>query len=129
MTDPSPWWDRESTPTGGRSCWRAAASFRRSASGFAGAGFLEVDPPALQVSPGNEIHLHAFATELATPGGGRAPLYLHTSPEFTCKKLLAAGEPRFLASPMCSATASADRRTIPSSPCWSGIERTSPTKR
>jgi lysyl-tRNA synthetase class 2 len=46
------------------------------------------------VSPGNEVHLHAFATELATPSGGRTPLYLHTSPEFTCKKLLAAGEAR-----------------------------------
>ena len=57
-------------------------------------GFLEVETPALQVSPGNEVHLHAFATELMTPGGGRTPLYLHTSPEFTCKKLLAAGEAR-----------------------------------
>jgi lysyl-tRNA synthetase class 2 len=57
-------------------------------------GFLEVETPTLQVSPGNETHLHAFATEIATPGGARAPLYLHTSPEFACKKLLAAGERR-----------------------------------
>lgn len=54
--------------------------------------FVEVDTAALQVSPGNETHLHAFATELVGPGGARQPLYLHTSPEFACKKLLAAGE-------------------------------------
>jgi lysyl-tRNA synthetase class 2 len=94
VTDPSPWWDRDIYAdrrsfllARGRILSALREWFRRR-------GFLEVDPPALQVSPGNEIHLHAFATELATPGGGRAPLYLHTSPEFTCKKLLAAGEPR-----------------------------------
>ena len=57
-------------------------------------GFVEVEPAALQVSPGNETHLHAFATELIGPAGRRRPLYLHTSPEFACKKLLAAGESR-----------------------------------
>jgi lysyl-tRNA synthetase class 2 len=59
-------------------------------------GFVEVETPALQVSPGNEAHLHTFATELDTLGGTRQPLYLHTSPEFACKKLLAAGEPRIV---------------------------------
>jgi lysyl-tRNA synthetase class 2 len=58
--------------------------------------FLEVETPALQVSPGNETHLHAFATELVRPDGGRSPLYLRTSPEFACKKLLAAGERRIV---------------------------------
>ena len=48
----------------------------------------------LQVSPGNEAHIGAFATELESPGGGRRRLYLHSSPEFSCKKLLAAGENR-----------------------------------
>jgi lysyl-tRNA synthetase class 2 len=46
----------------------------------------------LQVSPGNETHLHAPRTELAGAGGERATRYLRTSPEFACKKLLAAGE-------------------------------------
>ena len=46
----------------------------------------------LQVSPGNEAHLHAFATERVAPGGVRERIYLHTSPEFACKKLLAGGE-------------------------------------
>lgn len=56
--------------------------------------FIEVDTAALQVSPGNETHLHAFATEAIAIDGKRAPLYLHTSPEFAAKKLLAAGEER-----------------------------------
>jgi len=59
---------------------------------FEGQGFLEVEPALLQVSPGNETHLHAFATELIGPDGTRRPLFLPTSPEFACKKLLAAGE-------------------------------------
>lgn len=63
---------------------------------FAERDFVEVDPSALQVSPGNEAHLHAFATQALTTDGWPAPLFLHTSPEFACKKLLAAGERRIL---------------------------------
>jgi len=59
---------------------------------FEAQGFTEVEVAALQVSPGNEAHLHAFATEAVGTAGDRSPLYLHTSPEFACKKLLAAGE-------------------------------------
>jgi len=55
---------------------------------------VEVETSALQVSPGNELNLFAFATELVDPDGTRRRLYLHTSPEFACKKLLAAGEER-----------------------------------
>ena len=63
---------------------------------FAGADFVEVETGALQVSPGNEIHLHAFATTLVAPDGTASRRYLRTSPEFACKKLLAAGEPRIV---------------------------------
>jgi elongation factor P--(R)-beta-lysine ligase len=63
---------------------------------FAAEDFVEVETGALQVSPGNETHLHAFATTLAAPDGARSPLYLRTSPEFACKKLLAAGERRIV---------------------------------
>jgi elongation factor P--(R)-beta-lysine ligase len=63
---------------------------------FAAHDFIEVETSALQVSPGNETHLHAFATELIGPGGERQALYLRTSPEFACKKLLAAGEARIV---------------------------------
>src|SRR4051812_39675041 len=59
---------------------------------FEAAGFTEVECGALVVSPGNETHLHAFETRLAGPDAVSTPLYLHTSPEFAAKKLLAAGE-------------------------------------
>ena len=63
---------------------------------FAGRGFVEVETPALQVSPGLEPHLAAFETALGAPlgDGPAAPMFLHTSPEFAMKKLLAAGEER-----------------------------------
>ncbi len=50
---------------------------------FAAEGFIETDVGALADTPGAETHIAAFAAE------GR---YLHTSPEFAMKGLLAAGE-------------------------------------
>jgi len=73
---------------------RIKAAIRR---WFEGQGFVEVEPAALQVSPGNETHLHAFSTTLTEPDGRHRCLYLHTSPEFACKKLLTAGERRIFA--------------------------------
>jgi elongation factor P--(R)-beta-lysine ligase len=72
---------------------RIAAALRRF---FAAQDFVEVDTAALVLSPGNEAHLHAFATELVAPAATRTRLYLRTSPEFACKKLLAAGERRIV---------------------------------
>ncbi|PRX11336.1 UNVERIFIED_ORG: lysyl-tRNA synthetase class 2 [Martelella mediterranea] len=63
---------------------------------FAGEDFVEADLPALQVSPGNETHLHGFSTAMIGNDGGAQTMYLHTSPEFTAKKLLAAGEERLV---------------------------------
>jgi lysyl-tRNA synthetase class 2 len=59
---------------------------------FEGQGFTEVECGALVASPGNETHLHAFATSRTGPDGVAHPAFLHTSPEFAAKKLLAAGE-------------------------------------
>jgi lysyl-tRNA synthetase class 2 len=92
MTEASPWWtphvhaDRRP-----RLMLRnaIAAGLR---DWFAAHDFVEVETAALQVSPGNEAHLAAFVTEAVGPDGARSSLYLHTSPEFACKKLLAAGE-------------------------------------
>jgi lysyl-tRNA synthetase class 2 len=52
-------------------------------------GFVESECAQLVTAPGAETHLQAFAIE---PARGRR--FLHTSPEFACKKLLAAGERR-----------------------------------
>ncbi len=70
---------------------RIAAAVRAA---FVEDGFIEVETPALQVSPGNETHLHAFGTDLVGPDGATRRLYLRTSPEFAAKKLMAAGEPK-----------------------------------
>jgi len=74
---------------------QARAAITASVRGFfAEQGFVEVETCVLQVSPGNETHLHAPRTEIIRPDGSRASRYLRTSPEFACKKLLAAGEER-----------------------------------
>ncbi|TCK28206.1 lysyl-tRNA synthetase class 2 [Ancylobacter aquaticus] len=92
----SPWWSPES-----HADRRPFLLARRNIQAalratFAEQDFIEVETPILQVSPGNETHLKAFATELERPDGSRTPRYLHTSPEFTAKKLLAAGEKRIV---------------------------------
>jgi lysyl-tRNA synthetase class 2 len=61
---------------------------------FDAAGFIEVEPALLQASPGNEAHLHGFATRMIGVDAIARTAYLHTSPEFAMKKLLAAGEQR-----------------------------------
>jgi lysyl-tRNA synthetase class 2 len=94
MSQPSPWWtldvhaDRQPFLRARRRVLAALRYYLETRD------FAEVETAILQVSPGNEAHLHAFSTELATPDGGRRQLFLHTSPEFACKKLLAAGERR-----------------------------------
>ena len=89
---PSPWWDKD-VHSDRRPMLlargRITAAFRAH---FADQGFVEVECAALQASPGNEAHLHAFATQAIGTDGSRRELFLHTSPEFACKKLLAAGE-------------------------------------
>ncbi|MBX9925702.1 MAG: EF-P lysine aminoacylase GenX [Hyphomicrobiaceae bacterium] len=96
-SSPSPWWDRE------RHADRRPRLIDRNRiksavrSWFEAEGFTEVEPGCLQVSPGNEAHLHAFRTEQIGTDLARRDLYLHTSPEFAMKKLLAAGEERIFA--------------------------------
>jgi len=94
MVGRSPWWDPQ---------FHADRRPLLAARGHIAAGlrtylggqdFTEIEAAILQVSPGNEAHLHAFATDLKTPQSGTERRYLHTSPEFACKKLLAAGERR-----------------------------------
>jgi len=90
----SPWWSA-ARHADIRPFLRARAAITRAVRAwFDDQGFAEVETGILQVSPGNEIHLHAPRTELVGPSGERAARYLRTSPEFACKKLLAAGEER-----------------------------------
>src|ERR1700681_979018 len=97
MTAASPFWTSR-RHADRRTFLLARARFVSALRGWCEAqGFVEVEPAVLQVSPGNEAHLHAFATELVSPGGVRVRRYLHTSPEFAMKKLLAAGETRIFA--------------------------------
>ena len=88
----SPWWSPQRRPD--RAPFLAARGriTRATRAWFEAEGFTEVETAALQISPGNEAHLHAFATEALTTDGQARPMYLHTSPEFACKTLLASGE-------------------------------------
>lgn len=97
MTDASPWWD-ENRHADRRGFLIVRDRIRRALRAwFEAEGFIEVEPGIAQVSPGNETHLHAFATEAVGTDLARVPLYLNTSPEFAMKKLLAAGEEKIFA--------------------------------
>ncbi|MCC6919911.1 MAG: EF-P lysine aminoacylase GenX [Alphaproteobacteria bacterium] len=89
----APWWepaahaDRAPFLRGRVAIRRAVRNF------FEGQGFTEVETALLGASPCAETHLHGFRTELVS-GEGAVERWLPTSPEFACKKLLAAGETR-----------------------------------
>jgi len=92
MSSNRPWWNPE-VHADRRPLLAARARIKAAIRAwFEAQGFAEVETGVLQVSPGNEAHLHAFKTELIGPALSRTALYLHTSPELACKKLLAAGE-------------------------------------
>lgn len=91
---PSPWWSA-SRHADRKPFLMARAAITKALRGwFDEQGFAETETGILQVSPGNETHLHAPRTELVRSDGSHATRYLRTSPEFAAKKLLAAGETR-----------------------------------
>jgi lysyl-tRNA synthetase class 2 len=61
---------------------------------FESEGFVEVETPILQAAPGAEVHLTGFATAWELPDGEECERWLHSSPEFAMKKLLAGGMPK-----------------------------------
>ncbi|RVU33753.1 EF-P lysine aminoacylase GenX [Hwanghaeella grinnelliae] len=88
------WWSRDAMAARMPNLRRRAHVRNATRRFFDNAGFTEVETPALQVSPGLEPHLAAFETIMLPPGRGGGPSlkrYLHTSPEFAMKKLLAGG--------------------------------------
>ena len=89
---PSPWWSGDRHADIRPFLAARSAITKATRAWFDEQGFTEVETSILQVSPGNETHLHAPRTELVGADGARATRYLRTSPEFACKKLLAAGE-------------------------------------
>jgi lysyl-tRNA synthetase class 2 len=89
---PTPWWDRARHIDRLPFLAARGAVTRAVRSWFDEQGFVEVETGILQVSPGNETHLHAPRTELKDSAGQGVTRYLRTSPEFAAKKLLAAGE-------------------------------------
>ncbi len=91
---PSPWWNPERYRDRRPFLQARTTVTRDLRSWFEGQGFTEVETGVLQVSPGNETHLHAPVTELRSSSDEQSRRYLRTSPEFACKKLLAAGESR-----------------------------------
>jgi elongation factor P--(R)-beta-lysine ligase len=75
-----------------------AALLQRTREFFAARGVLEVDTPLLVNAAVSDVHLHSARVRLAAEPGAataaaeRAPtLFLHTSPEYAMKRLLAAG--------------------------------------
>jgi lysyl-tRNA synthetase class 2 len=64
-------------------------------SALGGWGYEEVETPALVPAPGMEPHVDAFRAPFLPEGGGpERPLWLHTSPEYAMKRLLADGMER-----------------------------------
>ena len=90
----SPWWSASRHADVKPFLAARAAITRTLRAWFESQGFTEVETGILQISPANEAHLHAPRTELTGSNGERVRRYLRTSPEFACKKLLAAGEAR-----------------------------------
>jgi lysyl-tRNA synthetase class 2 len=71
-----------------------AALLARTRAFFAARNVLEVDTPILVNAPVTDVHLHSATVHLdaATRGAPAPPvLYLHTSPEYAMKRLLAGG--------------------------------------
>jgi lysyl-tRNA synthetase class 2 len=92
----SPWWTPERHRDRKPFLQARSAISRALRDWFEDEGFAEVETGILQKSPGNETHLHAPSADLTSGSGDKSRHYLRTSPEFACKKLLAAGETRIV---------------------------------
>ena len=74
--------------------WQRATLLRRAREFFAARAITEVDTPVLVNAPVSDVHIHSATVRLCADAGERVaalPHYLHTSPEYAMKRLLAAG--------------------------------------
>jgi lysyl-tRNA synthetase class 2 len=94
MRPESPWWAPENYADRRLRLLQRARIVKAVRAFFGRQDFVEIEPSALQISPGNETHIAGFSTQFLPLGGAAQSYYLHSSPEFDCKKLLAAGERR-----------------------------------
>jgi elongation factor P--(R)-beta-lysine ligase len=94
MTQASPFWSKEAYAARKPFLQKRRAIGEAIRRFFAAEGFAEVETAALQVSGGNEPHVSTFEVGLIGAAAEKSRLFLHSSPEFSCKKLLAAGETR-----------------------------------
>jgi lysyl-tRNA synthetase class 2 len=84
MTAPADW-----RPGASPQALRArAALLARAREFFAARAVLEVDTPLVVNAPVSDVHIASARVTLEPPAG---PLFLHTSPEYAMKRLLAAG--------------------------------------
>jgi elongation factor P--(R)-beta-lysine ligase len=93
MSNPADTW----RPTATRAMLEQRASLlARARRFFAGRGVLEVDTPLVVNAPVTDVHIHSARVEFAATEGSPSadvtrPYFLHTSPEYAMKRLLAAG--------------------------------------
>ncbi len=89
------WWHRENFNAQRPYLEARAVILREIRHFFDSQGFFEVETPILQTCPVIDAHIRAFSTDLrGVDGAISRKMYLHTSPEFAMKKLLAAGMER-----------------------------------
>ena len=87
--------------SGGGEDWRPSASrerliaraalLARAREFFAARGVLEVDTPLVVNAPVSDVHIHCASVQLAPQPATPALRFLHASPEYAMKRLLAAG--------------------------------------
>jgi len=94
MTRASPFWSKDAYAERKPFLQKRRALTEAVRRFFEAEGFAEVETAALQISGGNEPHISTFGVELVGASGEESRLFLSSSPEFSCKKLLAAGEER-----------------------------------
>jgi len=81
---------REWRPTATRAMLeQRAVLLARARRFFADGGVLEVDTPMVVNAPVSDVHIHSARVDLGAQA--TRPYFLHTSPEYSMKRLLAAG--------------------------------------